>query len=132
MHVDLELNVSFQADQESEQAAALGADIREIRATLLQEHAGYPDPAPFRDLDQLIQAIDEACHSDQSKLCCQELKAVESEDPLLNAIFDPKGPTTIESLDDALGRSFTAHDTLIKKTMRRFGQRLGVFDIDGE
>lgn len=39
----------------------------------------------------------------------------------------------IDALDDALARSFTAHDTLIKKTIiRRFGQRLGVFDIDSE
>lgn len=132
MHVDMELNVSFQIDQGSEQAASLSADIREIRATLLQEHAGYADPAPFRDLDQLVRAIDEACDSDQSKLCCQELKAVENEDPFLVAVFDPKGPTTVESLDAALEQSFTAHDTLIKKTMRRFGQRLGVFDIDTE
>ena len=129
MHVDFELNASFQAD-DSDASEPLRTDIRRIRASLLAEHAGSTDVEAFESRETLMAKVDEACSDPTSRLECQPVEEAEEDDPLLVALFDPNGPTTLETLEDPLKHAFDIDDTLVKDTVRRFGQRLGVFDID--
>jgi phosphatidylserine/phosphatidylglycerophosphate/cardiolipin synthase-like enzyme len=129
MHVDFELNASFQAD-DSDAGELLRTDIRCIRASLLAEHAGSTDAEPFESLETLIAVVDEACAAPASRLRSQAVEEADETDPLLVALFDPNGPTTLETLEDPLKDALSIEDTLVKNTWRRLGQRLGVFDIE--
>lgn len=129
MHVDFELNASFHAD-DSPAGDLVRTDIRRIRASLLAEHAGVPEDERFESLGTLLESIDEACVAPHSKLDCQALEEAEDEAPLLIALFDPNGPTNLETLETPLREAMSIDDTLVKNTLRRVGQRLGVFDVE--
>ena len=129
MHVDFELNASFQAD-DSDADEPLRTDIRRIRASLLAEHAGSIDAGAFESLETLMATVDEACATPTSRLECQDVDEADDRDPLLIALFDPNGPTNLETLEDPFIKALSIDDTLVKNTARRVGQRLGVFDIE--
>jgi phospholipase D1/2 len=131
MRVDRELNVAFETRLENEEdAESLREDIRSLRASLLAEHAGVDDAAPFAELDGLVARLDEVCKDQQSKLRCQELPSAEDDDALLIALFDPSEPLAWSNLDDTLEKAFDADEGVIRRTAQKVGQRLGVVDIE--
>lgn len=131
MRVDRELNVSFETRLEPpEDAARLRHDIRALRASLIAEHAGYDDPAPFLSIDGLIARIDAACDDPRGKLRCQALPAPDGEDPLLIALFDPSKPLDWSTIDETLENAFDTDRGPLKQSLRKVGQRLGIVDIE--
>jgi phosphatidylserine/phosphatidylglycerophosphate/cardiolipin synthase-like enzyme len=131
MRIDREVNVAWQTRLEAAGAAPrLALDIRELRASLLAEHAGVGDAAIFYEIDGLIERIDAACGPGRGKLRCQAVPTPESDDPLLIAIFDPSGPIDWDSIDQSMEDAFQFDEGFVKRTAQKIGQRLGVVDIE--
>ena len=49
---------------------------------------------------------------------------------MLILIFDPSGEVTSDSFGDALQAEVGCEDGIVRKVMRKAGQRLGVIDVD--
>ena len=126
MRIDSELVVTLQ----SEPGTAACADIRAIVDSLLAEHAGLEDGARFSDRASLPQTIDELCAAPSSKLQHLSVQRCDDDDPMLILIFDPSGEVTAESFGDALQAEVGCEDGIVRKVMRKAGQRLGVIDVD--
>ena len=131
MRVDRELNVAFETCLEHpDDAERLREDIRALRASLLNEHAGTNDSEQFLAIDGLVERLDQVCDDPGSKLRCQDLSAPEGDNPLLIAVFDPSTPFEWSSIDDALESAFETDDGFLRKGAQKVGQRLGVVDIE--
>jgi phospholipase D1/2 len=131
MRVDRELNVAFETSLEHpDDAERLREDIRALRASLLDEHAGTHHSEQFLAIDGLVERLDYACDDPSTKLRCQDLSAAEGDDPLLIAVFDPSTPLEWSKLDDTLESAFENDDGFLRKGAQKVGQRLGVVDVE--
>lgn len=129
--VDYELNVSFDAALEPpERAARLTDEIASLRASLLAEHAGLAECDSFRAVDTLVKRVDEVCELRDSKLACQALRFPPTDGPLRAEVFDPSGPFRWESFDVAIEQALSEDHGPVRSRARRFGQRLGLVDIE--
>jgi phospholipase D1/2 len=126
MQIDTELNLTVRAAPGTD----LSADIHGVVSVLLAEHAGVADPSRFADRARLVEVIDELCDSPDSKLQHLSVEPCDDEDPMLVLIFDPSGDLTAEQLGDALQAEVGCEDGMIRKLMRKAGQRLGVIDTE--
>jgi phosphatidylserine/phosphatidylglycerophosphate/cardiolipin synthase-like enzyme len=126
MRIDSELVLTVQGEPGSDASA----DIQAIVSSLLAEHAGLDDDARFSDRAQLIETIDALCDSSASKLQHLSVERCDDEDPMLILIFDPSGEVTSDSFGDALQAEVGCEDGIVRKVMRKAGQRLGVIDVD--
>jgi len=134
MRVDHELNVSFDVDlcDTQEQKVELEADIRRLRASLLAEHAGMPEPDPVMDSSDMVTLVDLWCSEATSKLRLQEIALPQEDDSFFSTLCDPTGPLDWNCIEDAVDSLFESDQALLKRTARRVGQRFGVVDIDHE
>jgi len=126
MRIDNELVLTVQGEAGSDSSA----DIQAIVSSLLAEHAGLDDGTRFSNRAQLIPTIDALCASSESKLQRLTVERCDDEDPMLTLIFDPTGEVTSDSFGDALQAEVGCEDGIVRKVMRKAGQRLGVIDVD--
>lgn len=126
MQIDTELNVSVLGEPGSDTSA----DIAAVIDSLLAEHAGVDDASRFSDRARWIETIDELCQAADSKLQRLPVERCNDEDPMLILIFDPSGEVTAERLGDALQAELGYEDGVVRKAMRKVGQRIGVIDTD--
>ncbi len=126
MRIDNELVLTVQGEAGSDASA----DIHTIVSSLLAEHAGLADGARFSDRGRLVETIDALCASSESKLQHLPVERCDDEDPMLILIFDPSGEVTSDSFGDALQAEIGCEDGIVRKVMRKAGQRLGVIDVD--
>lgn len=133
MRIDHELNVSFDVElcETEQQKQELTDDIRRLRASLLAEHAGTFELAPFMQTDELVTLVEHLCDDPNAKLRAQELERPKNDDPFFTAICDPSEPLDWGAVYDAVDALFDADQSLLKGAARRVGQRLGVVDVEG-
>lgn len=134
MRVDHELNASFSAElcETEEQKAALGCDIRHLRASLLAEHAGAAEIDPQLSVRETLALVDRWCNDPNSKLELQELEPPQEDDPFFSMVCDPAAPLDWTNLQKCVDALFDSDQTIVKGAARRVGQRLGVVDIGEE
>jgi phosphatidylserine/phosphatidylglycerophosphate/cardiolipin synthase-like enzyme len=126
MQIDTELNLTVHGETGTETST----DIHGIICSLLAEHAGVEDASRFADRARLIEVIDELCASPASKLQQLPVERCDDEDPLLVLVFDPSGELTVDGFGDALQAEIGCEDGMVRKLMRKVGQRFGVIDVD--
>lgn len=128
MRIDSELNVSV--DASDDRSPELRDDIRRIRASLLAEHAGREDCEAFEDLSGLMDLLDQCARDASSKLQLMQMENPDDDDALLIALFDPSGDLSVDVLSEALKEEVDQRSGLLKKVLKKAGERLGVIDTD--
>ena len=124
MALDSELNLAWEAEPHD---TALARSIRDVRASLLAEHAGFRVPAEdLRAIDGLVARLDELASSDTTRLRPHGLEPPFSDDSLLGRIapsdgtLDPEG--TFE--DGIVERLAHSPDSLLGQGIQRLEQWL--------
>jgi phospholipase D1/2 len=132
MRVDHELNVSVDVElcETDAERRELESDIRQLRASLLAEHAGTHDVGSLLETNGLLVRLDQACEDPKSKLWPQTLERPEEDDRFFSSLCDPAEPLDWKSVQGAVDTLFESDQTLVKGAARRVGQRLGVVDIE--